>query len=229
MLHRPASPRLIEELPEQWTAATASPPGGSSPALHRVALPDSEGTFISNLLESTPNPSLADIPARSSATKATAAAVVNKADGKGKGRQGATAAAATTSACYDQDMLEVGDYSEDDDQFCSDDEIDNDITLAMPKSNPLAGLSNTLQTLGAVASSSSAMMPSLSTASETPNVPYRPHHPQNQSSAFGFGVKGTPGGDCKRVCLRHQRMVDGGARVELQKVSLTVTTPTWTP
>lgn len=56
-------------------------------------------------------------------------------------------------------------------------------------------------------------------------VNYRPHHPQNHSaengakpSPFGFGVKGPPGGDCKRICLRHQRMVDGGARDDLQKV-----------
>lgn len=60
------------------------------------------------------------------------------------------------------------------------------------------------------------------------------HHPQNdqqhslsltEPSATGaipfngFGVKGTPGGDCKRICLRHQRMVDAGARLDLQKVS----------
>ena len=52
---------------------------------------------------------------------------------------------------------------------------------------------------------------------------YRPHHPQNHTSSSpsltGFGVKGPPGGDCKRICLRHQRMVDGGARVDLQHVS----------
>lgn len=53
---------------------------------------------------------------------------------------------------------------------------------------------------------------------------HRPHHPQNHLSSSsspsltGFGVKGPPGGDCKRICLRHQRMVDGGARVDLQKV-----------
>ena len=58
---------------------------------------------------------------------------------------------------------------------------------------------------------------------------HRPHHPQNHDSLStsganvsfgpgGFGVKGPPGGDCKRICLRHQRMVDGGARVDLQKV-----------
>jgi len=55
---------------------------------------------------------------------------------------------------------------------------------------------------------------------------HRPHHPQNEQHAVhggaspfnGFGVKGTPGGDCKRICLRHQRMVDAGARLDLQKV-----------
>jgi len=55
----------------------------------------------------------------------------------------------------------------------------------------------------------------------------RPYHPQNAEHAHnggtlpfnGFGVKGTPGGDCKRICVRHQRMVDAGARLDLQKVS----------
>lgn len=53
-----------------------------------------------------------------------------------------------------------------------------------------------------------------------------PHHPQNEQHTSnggalpfnGFGVKGTPGGDCKRICVRHQRMVDAGARLDLQKV-----------
>ena len=58
----------------------------------------------------------------------------------------------------------------------------------------------------------------------TSAIPYRSHHPQNHNmpspSQAGFSVKGTPGGDCKRICLRHQRMVDGGAREDLQKVSL---------
>lgn len=66
---------------------------------------------------------------------------------------------------------------------------------------------------------------SLANASLPPHH-HRPHHPQNEQHAadggatpfHGFGVKGTPGGDCKRICLRHQRMVDAGARLDLQKV-----------
>lgn len=71
---------------------------------------------------------------------------------------------------------------------------------------------------------------SLANASLPPQHNHRPHHPQNEqitsqngASPFtGFGVKGTPGGDCKRICLRHQRMVDAGARLDLQKVCLSM-------
>lgn len=77
-------------------------------------------------------------------------------------------------------------------------------------------------------SSSSSVTNALTTFSSLPEVmqdgqasPFKPHpkHERPSSRVQGFGVANSPGGDCRRICLRHQRMVDGQARVDLQKVS----------
>ncbi|GAA95072.1 uncharacterized protein L969DRAFT_104712 [Mixia osmundae IAM 14324] len=63
-------------------------------------------------------------------------------------------------------------------------------------------------------------MPSLSgqpehSSSRNSSRSHHPHLPVDFE--HGFGVQGNPGGDCKRLCLRHQRMVDGGLMGGLQK------------
>lgn len=209
MLHRPRSPTSIEELPAQWTA-TASPPGGSSPALPRSALPLETSTLTAASAQSSSADSgiVRHSPQNGiisrNASRSTA-------DRKGKGRQ--------IIAQDDDEMIDDGQARRSflsSEACCSDSEIDNDINIS-------AGQTSMKHTVAYAApfmlpSGSASSIPPMLQLGPTLDVPYRPHHPQNEASAFGFGVKGNPGGDCKRVCLRHQRMVDGGARVELQKV-----------
>jgi hypothetical protein len=98
---------------------------------------------------------------------------------------------------------------------------DNDGDTRMSETTPING-----SLLPQLAMDFDVASTSASTDEESEDVeactPYRPHHPQNPaiapSAQNGFGVQGPPGGDCKRICLRHQRMVDGGSRVALQKV-----------
>lgn len=198
--HRDASPVQLEDLPESFHAVNVSPPPASTgcplPVEASASASASASTSRSSSVIGVKRDASVSVDCRDCEEEKEVehrekdeSRSRGRADGKGKGR----------AIDNDNDIANAnGDTSMDESD------------AALPAGSVLPGIASH-------SSNSSASAPV-----------HRPHHPQNHDSLStsganvsfgpgGFGVKGPPGGDCKRVCLRHQRMVDAGARVDLQK------------
>lgn len=195
--HRSPSPREIDDLPEAFHCGSPSTLNASIP------LPRMDLAWSSLLASSSTSPA--------TSTPAVAASLKRSRDELEQGASSSTAVGHDKTAPSSNSKDKGKGKMKQEESSIVDEECSMDHDHG----------ANSFEEMGLPISLANASIPHYNTHRRPP-----PHHPQNEEHTLnggalpfnGFGVKGTPGGDCKRICVRHQRMVDAGARLDLQKV-----------